>query len=152
MKISIHEILSKNEFFSLLTGKGEYEMVCVLADMPTDPQKVMSYIKADIMKDNNVKMSFFNSLIELSNSPTYSWLVLYYLVGILRIEAREKVHLDSGSLIPEISKALLLHKEKLEKNHCWVGKIWSNGLWGDVERMSKNIFEEFGLKIYPYKG
>lgn len=135
----------------LIRGERESAIPCVHADLPTDPIKVVNAIKNDFIETPSFRVQFVNAIKQMANELEYSWFSLYYLYSIIRIINANNLDVDIEGVVLEIEDSLKKHEGKLRLEKKWGGVNYKNGLWGDVERISKNIFEEFGVKIYPYK-
>jgi hypothetical protein len=138
-----------SELLSLLTGENGTAIVCVFADLPTDPDRVVDKIEAEFVSNSVFRGELVSSLIVMSRDARFSWFTLYYIYFIARLIATHRLSLDIQDLILAIESGLKESESKLKVTFDWVGAQYKNGLWGDVERMSRNIFETFGFEIYP---
>ena len=146
----LQEAISRGELFEYMVGEKDYEYVCRDADVPTEDQVVFSSIAALYKKTMDVAIwKYFEATwIELSASPLYSWVSLYYLSNYLHYHSlADSYSLDLKKILPVIISNLKMNKASLVKNKRWVGRGYKDGLWGDVKRMVTNIHRNYGLEI-----
>jgi hypothetical protein len=146
--------IAREELFEYLVGGKNYGYIKPYADMPTYPSDVFASL-IDYHKhsnDNHIWNYFAVGVTQVSADKTYSWLSLYYLVAYLRYITRHQAAKSIG--LPDatnLSQAIFVNlkalREFLSHSKRWVGCDYSNGLWGDVERMTRNINEEFNLDL-----
>lgn len=145
----MNNIVKMEELLLLFKGKNGRGIPCSYSDLPTDPNKVIDKIKQEFINDCSFRDRVIEDIIQISHDPKYSWLSLYYLYLIIRIIKVYKLPVDIKNVVSKVEKGIIKFEPKLKLNFDWVGANYKNGLWGDVERLSKNIFEEFGYEIYP---
>lgn len=140
--------LAAEKVFEYLVGLNLYAYVCPYADMPTFPSEVFASIVSyyDTSKKTSVWKDFEKALLRISNDKTYSWVSLYYLVEYLRYSQRVQPR-DLTNIAFAVTKNITILKHAMIQSKAWVGRDYSNGLWGDIQRMIHNINEEFGLQL-----
>jgi hypothetical protein len=138
-----------SELLSLLKGEKGTAIVSVYADLPTDPDKVTHELRNEFVSSSIFRGELTDSLIAMSKDAQFSWFTLYYIYSIIGLITTYHLPVDVQDLISAIEPGLKNSEAKLKVTFDWVGAQHKNGLWGDVERMSKNIFERFGYEIYP---
>jgi hypothetical protein len=142
---------TQEELFEYLVGTKDYAYRNPYADTPTYPTDVFASLVDwyEHAKYPHIWVSFRESLLRVSTDKKCAWLGLYYLVAYMRYATRE--HLvaskDLLGLASTICTNLVQVKESLLRNKQWGGQAYANGLWGDVERMVRNINEEFSLDL-----
>jgi hypothetical protein len=147
MNPTLKQAIDNNELFFYLTGQKSYAVPCPFANMPTDTHAILDSIEPTFVKDEFFQRLLINTLIQLSQSPEYSWLSTYYVVGFLRIERRwGSIFLDD-KIISKIREGLYTNMLYLKNSKKWIGNDWENGLWGDVLRMSNNIIEKYKVSL-----
>lgn len=124
---------SSDDVLIILKGENGSSTPCVFADLPTDPIKVINNIREQFIKDENFRTFFVESISLLSNDEEYSWLSLYYLFSILRVIKTNKLIIDINCLILNIEDGIKKNEIGLRNTFEWSGKLYKNGLWGDVE-------------------
>ncbi|MCG8580369.1 MAG: hypothetical protein MI866_10645 [Bacteroidales bacterium] len=139
------------DILTLLRGEVNNGFICIHADLPIDAGKVVNYYKKDIVNDNDFREKFLLALRMLADDKGFSWLVMYYISSLLWLHRYSVFPLDFTEFISYFNFCLRKYESSLKQNNSWVGTDYKNGLWGDVERMATNIYEEFEVKIYPYK-
>ncbi len=149
MDSNLERAIKSNELFLYLSGQKDYATICVLADMPTDPLIVLERVEKPFTDNLDFRSKFLSALTEMSKSKEYSWLTMYYILGLLKISKRTGKHYLDHQMLEVFSHYIKSNKEVLEMNFKWMGKEWPNGLWGDVLRMSTIIQQRFDLEIVP---
>ena len=146
--LNLKRALVADEFYEYLVGKKGYAYVCPYADMPTYPSEVfgsiVSYFNAS--KDLSIWQNFEKTVVAMSTDASYAWLSLYYLVEYLRYSQRVQPR-NLTNLCVNITNNLGALKKELLHENAWVGSDYPDHLWGDVQRMIRNINEEMGLQL-----
>jgi hypothetical protein len=141
--------LNENELSFFLIGKGDYYIICKYADMPTDPLEVEKTVFEYYNNFHNIFFlkKYIESIIDISKDSTYSWLSLYYLMGLIRMKKRVGLNneIDLEKVSTEILNNVSVNKNELKKNMNWVGANHYDGLWGDATRIVTNINNNYGL-------
>ncbi len=138
-----------NDILLLLKGEIDNGFVCIYADLPIDANKVINHFKQDIVNDVVFRANLLSALKLLADDKDFSWFVLYYISSLLWLLRYNDFQFDVIGFIDYFNACLIKHESHYKTIKKWGGANYENGLWGDVERMSKNIFEEFGVKILP---
>lgn len=148
----LYTALNENKLFEFIAGRDNYEIVNVYADTPTDSMEVLSSLKDyyDATGDFTIWKEFNNAIVKLVEDENLVWFSLYYLNDILRLRNRDvwtHEYIDIADLLKKIEFNLLLFKNNLSKNKSWVGREYEKGLWEDVLRLKKNIFDSYGIDL-----
>jgi uncharacterized protein YkvS len=138
-----------NDILVLLKGENNIGFTCIHADLPIDAGKVINHYKQDLINDKDFRDKLLLALKILADDKNFTWFVVYYVSSLLWLLRYNDFQLDIVEFIDYFNSCLRKYESFLKMNKSWVGTGYENGLWGDVERMSKNIFEEFGYEIYP---
>tara|TARA_R100001369_G_scaffold85719_1_gene119598 strand:+ start:4576 stop:4959 length:384 start_codon:yes stop_codon:yes gene_type:complete len=114
--------------------------------------EVLSSLKDyyDATGDFTIWKEFNNAIVKLVEDENLVWFSLYYLNDILRLRNRDvwtHEYIDIADLLKKIEFNLLLFKNNLSKNKSWVGREYEKGLWEDVLRLKKNIFDSYGIDL-----
>ena len=146
--------VAQHEFFEYLIGKEGYAYTNRYADMPTDPTDAFTSL-VDLynhVRDPKIWTSFSENVERISSDKSYAWLSLYYVAAYLRYTTRRKIVNPKdppNALI--LAQSVLTHLKKLQptlsNDKKWVGRDYTDGLWGDIERMVHNLNEEFHLVL-----
>lgn len=145
----MNNIIVMKELLLFFKGENGTEIPCSYSDLPTDPTKVIDKIKNEFITDNIFRNTVIDNIIRLSQDAKYSWFSLYYLYLVFRLINDNKLPINIKEVIFEIEKGIISSEHQLRSTFNWVGSNYKNGLWGDVERLTNIIFEEFGFLIYP---
>lgn len=148
----LYTALNENKRFEFIAGLDSYEIVNVYADTPTVSMEVLDSIKDyyDATGDFTIRKDFNNAFVKLVEDENLVWFSLYYLYDILRLRDRDvwtNEYIDIADLLKKIESNLLLFKNNLSKNKSWVGREYEKGLWEDVLRLKKNIFDSYVIDL-----
>jgi hypothetical protein len=146
---NIEQAIQNNELFSLLIGHDSYTFTNPYADTPTDPSRVMDGIISYYKQNGNEKIlvDLKSAIYKLSEQEDLCWFALYYTVSCMRYEKREAINFENATrFYLDVVTNVKKNKSHLSKTKKWIGVEYNNGLWGDVQRMVKNINEEFNLE------
>ena len=145
----------KDQFNDFLTGlKKEYYLVCLYADIPTDPDQVFDLIKRYGLEfpNSDIWTKFENEIISMTSNQIGSWLSVYYLSMYLSYRKyKNKDFINLFKIIQSIEDGLLKYKDVLIQNKDWCGVDFHEGLWGDVIRLVGILNKKYDLNIDLYK-
>ncbi|GAB3570558.1 hypothetical protein GCM10027578_26990 [Spirosoma luteolum] len=146
----IERAINQNDFYFLLTGQKDYELVNSFADTPTDSNAVffniVEYYKKT--KDEDVWKELINGLLKLCESSDYIWLVTYYISCYLRYEKETRYKpMKLEGLNIAFNSGLKEFQRSLSDNYSWMGHGIEGGLYSDILRMSQSLEKRFGYHL-----
>jgi hypothetical protein len=147
---SLAEIaIEKRELPMYLAGYPDYKIHNPYADSPTYPQEAFIGLESMLASSEDFRTQFQEALATVSQDKEYGWMTLYYVRQCKSFELNHGVVLLPDPLLVELGMNLKLNKGYFESNKKWLGAMYSNGLWGDIESMGKSLSNEFGISVIP---
>jgi hypothetical protein len=149
------ESIEKDEFYHFLIGYGDYKIEMdqwVSANMPTNTSKILSdgvyklYIsRPDLTLDKRL----FEELHRMLGMDIFN---LYMVLDIVFSQLLNESYgvapfsLDSA-IVDCLSESLIKNQDLLKKYKEWQGMGKENGVWDEVIRIDKIIFDKTGRNI-----
>lgn len=135
----------------LLSGVAPYDFPNPDGNLPTDTALVIRTMAEELQQDAEFRTKIISGFEQLMDDPELCWLSAYYLIDLLNLEEFKKSAFITPNLIPLFQKGLEKNSSSLKHNKKWVGDIWENGIWGDMLRLNKIIFEAYGVHLLAEK-
>lgn len=147
-KAIIKGLLQEKKLKDFLLGKGELEIVCIYADMPTDPDSVYSYLKAyyDKTGEEQLWIQVEEALLEMCKEASSIWLVPHYIYSFI-YNNRDNKKIDISKVKKSFQSNIKSFEKQLTNNRDWVGAGYKDGLMGDIKRMRKIFKEKYGFEL-----
>lgn len=148
--------IENNEVHKYLMGVGEYKVPVphmVPVYTPTDWDYIIPGGIYEAYKDRpdlKIKELFENALIftlDQGNIGIYAVMNLLFDQLMREKDSTAIFKINTDNLILLIKDKLLKTSEELKKDFSWMGKGQPEGLWTEIKRIDKSIFEETGIKI-----
>lgn len=137
-----------NEFYELLLGLNNYN-VNAPASVPTDWTLIIYNGIFELYKHNTnqqeaIKIIFYDAIKKLINGNEIElWVSSYIIFLMLHYQMKNKAPFTLSNEILNLFKSKLSEmKDQLSANKKYEGSQYSNGLYGDIERLNNT------LKIY----
>lgn len=148
-----------DEVYALLTGKNgyDYQAPQFPFSVPTCDEFVFCngiypyFTSSSTEKKEEILSKLICAFREMmsSNDEVMVWWAFSLLHG-------QKEHEDyfkkapfkiSDFLLEEIKSTLVFNKQKLESNNSYLGCNHANGLWGEVERISRLLYADYKISV-----
>lgn len=147
----VQDAFDTRRLFEYLTGQAGYTYISNYADAPTDSEVVFASI-LDYVKGYDTQPAwheFEYTWLAVSKSKEFAWLSVYYLFEYLNfyLTGRSTLSEHAHLTIAEVLENLKKHKASLSKDKRWVGRMYKEGLWSDVNRMLNNMNKRFNLNM-----
>lgn len=149
--------VKNGEFYKVLLGENKYKVDVshfIGANVPTDWPNIMRggiYKVFDEYPELNVVEELENTLCFLLNKGIFE---IYVSVSVLFFQIISEENGKSPFKINR-NKLLNITKEVLSKNQeemCnykkWMGEYYSNGIWGEFERINNILIEDYDISIF----
>jgi hypothetical protein len=143
-----------NEFYEFLTGRNGYAFLYPFlnANVPTDWTCIIPYgiykLYEDT-KDDKIIDAYIEAINKTINGDsTDLWMATYILFNQFANQKRGEApfNIDEDILI-NFNIKLKEKKEELENNTNYGGKGWSNGLYGDIERLNWILEKDYSISL-----
>ena len=151
----VKDAVKNDEFCELLEGKGEYEWECINVSIPTDWGIIFERGIYGAYKENpdlGVDKLLEESILKLSKG-NIEQLYVAFMVMLYQIEYEEDneapFKINRTKILNEVEKEILRNKDGLSKCKKWQGYGEENGLWDEILRQNKRVYEEYNLKLLP---
>jgi hypothetical protein len=141
--------LDSSNLPSFLKGTDGYAILDRYGDYPTNTISVFELVKEKMEKEKAFASIFVEALMRISTERDFAWLVVDYLGSLFswHQEEKDRPFLDSWQT-QHIADNLRRWREVYLNDKRWVGKSYSLGLWGEVQRMNKINHKE-GYTLLP---
>lgn len=148
--------INRNEISLLLLGEGGYNLpkpYMSPTDLPTDWDAILKDGIYRIYFDDNKKVNggiLSETLIGMcvDEKGIYCALNVFFRMLIHKKNGIIPFDIDIDAIVRSLSLALKANKDMFCMDKRWMGATEECGLWGEVLRIRKIIFEDFGLTIF----
>ena len=151
----VKDAVKNDEFCELLEGKGEYYWESLFVTIPTDWNIIIHRGIYGAYKENpdlGVDKLLEESILKLSKG-NIEQLYVAFMVMMYQIEYEEDneapFKINRTKILNEVEKEILRNKDGLSKCKKWQGYGEENGLWDEILRQNKRVYEEYNLKLLP---
>ena len=146
--IETEKAFKNNEFYELLLGLNNYNVNAPVS-VPTDwtliiYNGIFELYKHNTNQQESIKTAFYDAIKKLINGNEIElWVSSYIIFLMLHYQMKNKAPFNLSDEILNLFKSRLSKmKDQLSTNKKYEGNQYTNGLYGDIERLNNT------LKIY----
>lgn len=149
MRNETKKIIADKKLMEFLGGLKGFETFNPNSDFPTFPEKVLDDLEEYLISSEESRQDFRKALVSLSADSRFGWVAIYYVSCKISFEQKHKISLVPQETIDQIGKNLLSNRDTHLTNKNWVGSTLQDGVWGDIKRMNKILFELDDISVLP---
>jgi len=134
-----------NEFYELLLGLNDYN-INAPASVPTDwtliiYNGIFELYKRNSNQQETIKIAFYDAVKKLINGNEIElWVSSYIIFLMLHYQMKNKAPFNISDEILNLFKCRLSKmKDQLSNNKEYEGSQYTNGLYGDIERLNNTL-------------
>lgn len=150
------ESIKRRELYKVLLGEDEYRVdisAFIGANVLTDWPNIMRggiYKIFNEYPELNIAEELETTLLYLLNKGVYE---IYASVSVIffQIISEENGNapfkMDRDKILNIVRRALLKNQDEMYSYKKWMGEYYSNGIWGEFERINTILKEDYGIAI-----
>ncbi|KHD38184.1 hypothetical protein NL50_01360 [Clostridium acetobutylicum] len=153
---TVIKAIERDELYKVLLGEDGYKVELssfIGVNVPTDWPNIMRggiYKIFNEYPELNIKSKLEDTLCFLVNKGTFE---IYVAISVLFFQIMSEENktspfkINKDKLVDNVHDALVKNKMEMYKYKEWMGQYYSNGLWGEIERINNILKEDYDITI-----
>ncbi|URZ01289.1 NAD glycohydrolase toxin immunity factor [Clostridium felsineum] len=153
---TVIKAIERDELYKVLLGEDGYKVELssfIGTNVPTDWPNIMRggiYKIFNEYPELNIKSKLEDTLFFLVNKGTFE---IYVAISVLFFQIMSEENktspfkINKDKLVDNVHDALVKNKTEMYKYKEWMGQYYSNGLWGEIERINNILKEDYNITI-----
>lgn len=150
------ESINRNELYKVLLGEDNYKVNVspfIGANVPTDWPNIMRggvYKIFNQYPELNIKEELEDTLYFLLDKGVFE---IYVCVSVLFFQIINEENgvapfkINREKILSNIHSVLIKNKKEMCEYKKWMGEYYSNGIWGEIERINNILYEDYRITI-----
>jgi hypothetical protein len=150
------ESIKRDELYKVLLGEDRYKVELspfIGANVPTDWPNIMRGGIYKIFNEYpklNIKAELENTLCFLLDKGVFE---IYVAVSVLFFQIISEENgvapfkINRDKVVTNIRSRLMKSKKEMYQYKKWMGEYYSNGIWGEIERINNILKEDYAITI-----